>query len=114
MELKLQGTRMRLVFSIPFTDLCFLSILRYNPNVALTVMPTNAFTDFVLSQVNAFTPGDMWSLGVTMLYVLGKIGFPERMVAPWHIAEVRQDGAGVQRDDVLGGFGGGNWGIVGS
>ena len=24
-----------------------------------------------------------------MLYVLGKIGLPERMVAPWQIAEVR-------------------------
>jgi serine/threonine protein kinase len=34
-------------------------------------------------------PGDVWALGVTMLYVLGKTGLPERMVAPWQIAEVR-------------------------
>lgn len=39
------------------------------------------------------TPGDVWALGVTMLYVLGKITLPERTTKGWVIRNVTtQDG----------------------
>ncbi|GKT61152.1 serine/threonine protein kinase [Colletotrichum tofieldiae] len=34
------------------------------------------------------TPGDVWALGVTMLYVLGKITLPERTTRGWLIRDV--------------------------
>jgi serine/threonine protein kinase len=44
--------------------------------------------EFVRSPKNRGTLGDVWALGVTLLYVLGKIGLPERTVEPWQIHEV--------------------------
>lgn len=36
-------------------------------------------------------PGDVWALGVTMLYVLGRIHLPERTVQGWRISEARDN-----------------------
>lgn len=36
--------------------------------------------EFVDSYKNRGAPGDIWALGMTMLYVLGKIGLPEKTV----------------------------------
>lgn len=44
--------------------------------------------EFVLSSRNRGIQGDMWALGVTLLYVLGKIRLPEKTVQPWRIYEV--------------------------
>lgn len=38
------------------------------------------------------SPGDVWALGITMLYVLGKIEFPERAVKGWAIGDVSTPG----------------------
>lgn len=35
-------------------------------------------------------PGDLWALGLTMLYVLGKTMLPERCVPGWLIRDVRR------------------------
>jgi serine/threonine protein kinase len=37
--------------------------------------------------------GDIWALGVTMLYVLRKTGLPERSIAEWFIWDVNLDGS---------------------
>lgn len=37
-------------------------------------------------------PGDVWSLGITMLYVLGNIELPERIVKGWPIHGLSQPG----------------------
>ena len=42
------------------------------------------------------TPGDVWALGVTMLYVCGKVDLPERS-GMWRISEVRHLGSAGER-----------------
>lgn len=37
-------------------------------------------------------PGDVWALGVTMLYVLGKIDLPEKTTTQWAIKDVANEG----------------------
>ncbi|KAL2173947.1 kinase-like domain-containing protein [Thermothelomyces heterothallicus CBS 202.75] len=44
--------------------------------------------EFVKSPKNRGALGDIWALGVTLLYVLGKIGLPEKTVEPWRIYDV--------------------------
>ncbi|KAL2022531.1 hypothetical protein VTK56DRAFT_5138 [Thermocarpiscus australiensis] len=44
--------------------------------------------EFVKSPKNRGTLGDIWALGVTLLYVLGKIGLPEKTVEPWRMYDV--------------------------
>ena len=44
--------------------------------------------EFAISQKNRGAPGDVWALGVTMLYVLRKVGLPERAVGSWRIHAV--------------------------
>jgi serine/threonine protein kinase len=44
--------------------------------------------EFVDSPNNRGALGDIWALGVTLLYVLGKIGLPEKTIEPWLLYEV--------------------------
>ncbi|KAL2756521.1 hypothetical protein ACRALDRAFT_1069326 [Sodiomyces alcalophilus JCM 7366] len=50
-------------------------------------------------------PGDIWALGITMAYVLGKIGLPERTVRGWLIRDLpdKYGGAYSQMNDWLNG-----------
>ncbi|KAK3319577.1 kinase-like domain-containing protein [Cercophora scortea] len=50
---------------------------------------------------NRGAPGDMWALGVTMLYVLGKITLPEKTVKPWRISHA-QDKKGQPHQQMMG------------
>ena len=43
---------------------------------------------FLNSPKNRGAGGDVWALGVTMLYVLGRIGLPEKTVEHWRIHDV--------------------------
>jgi serine/threonine protein kinase len=43
------------------------------------------------------SPGDIWALGITMLYVLGKIDFPERSVKGWTIHDLYRPGESRRR-----------------
>ncbi|RFU78266.1 serine threonine kinase [Trichoderma arundinaceum] len=42
-------------------------------------------------------PGDIWALGITMLYVLGSIDFPERVTKGWMISDLSKQGVSRQR-----------------
>lgn len=44
--------------------------------------------EFLKSPENRGAPGDMWALGITLLYVLKKIPLPEKTVKVWPIFEV--------------------------
>lgn len=46
-----------------------------------------------LSQKVRGAPGDVWALGVTMLYVLGEIQLPERTGKGWIIKDLRDETA---------------------
>ncbi|KAK3897293.1 kinase-like domain-containing protein [Staphylotrichum tortipilum] len=51
-------------------------------------MPWYLPPEFVNSPKNRGAPGDVWGLGTTLLYVLGKIGLPEKTVGVWLMHEV--------------------------
>ncbi|KAM0254877.1 hypothetical protein ACHAQJ_006314 [Trichoderma viride] len=42
-------------------------------------------------------PGDVWALGITMLYVLCKIEFPERIAKGWAIYDIYKSGVSRER-----------------
>ncbi|RFU81623.1 serine threonine kinase [Trichoderma arundinaceum] len=58
--------------------------------------------DLVIQKTRGL-PGDVWALGVTMLYVLGRIDFPERTCKGWPIHNLLspQSAARKQMDDWL-------------
>lgn len=46
----------------------------------------------VLNREVRGAPGDVWALGVTMLYVLGKMDLPEKTTSQWAIKDVAKEG----------------------
>ncbi|UKZ73641.1 hypothetical protein TrVFT333_001291 [Trichoderma virens FT-333] len=60
----------------------------------------------MIENKNRGLPGDIWAMGVTMLYVLQKIKMPERMTRGWNLRELvppvkKESSAFVQMNDWL-------------
>ncbi|KAL2258532.1 hypothetical protein VTK26DRAFT_8129 [Humicola hyalothermophila] len=47
--------------------------------------------EFIKSPKNRGSLGDIWALGVTLLYVIGKINVPEKTAEPWRIYDVAEE-----------------------